>query len=190
MSLRVAAVDRGPGLAGVYASITAIAEAARVPERGRALVADIQGRLARMRDGARGTPRPRVLLIVGRRPGTLSDIVAVGRSAYLGELVDMAGGANVLDDPRLPEYPRISLETVIRLRPEVIIDTGDMGDTPEERERNGRANLALWRGSSLVTSAGIRRIHAATTDALVVPGPRVSEATEWLRRLIQDDRVP
>jgi hypothetical protein len=48
----------------------------------------------------------------------------------------------------------------------------------------------LWRGSSLVTAAGIKRIHAATTDALVVPGPRVTEAAEWLRSLIQDDRVP
>jgi len=190
VGLRFVSVDRGAGLAGVYSSIGAIAEAASVPERGRALVAEIQRRLAQMRDGAKGAPHPRVLLIVGRRPGTLSDIVAVGRSAYLGELVDIAGGANVLDDPGLPEYPRISLETVIRLRPDVIIDTGDMGDTPEERERNGRANLALWRGNPLLAAAGIRRIHAATTDALVVPGPRVTEAAEWLRSLIQEDRVP
>jgi iron complex transport system substrate-binding protein len=190
VGLRFVAADRGTGLAGVYSSIGAIAEAAGVPERGRALVAEIQGRLTRMRDAAKGAPHPRVLLIVGRRPGTLSDIVAVGRKAYLGQLLEIAGGTNVLDDPRLPEYPRISLETVIRLRPDVIIDTGDMGDTPEERERNGRANDALWRGNFLVAAAVIKRIHAATTDALVVPGPRVTEAAEWLRSLIQEDRVP
>lgn len=190
MGLRFVAADRGTGLAGVHSSIGAIAEAAGVPERGRALVAEIRGRLTRMRDAAKGAPHPRVLLIVGRRPGTLSDIVAVGRKAYLGQLLEIAGGTNVLDDPRLPEYPRISLETVIRLRSDVIIDTGDMGDTPEERERNGRANDALWRGNSLVAAAGIKRIHAATTDALVVPGPRVTEAAEWLRSLIQEDRVP
>ncbi len=65
-----------------------------------------------------------------------------------------------------------------------------MGDTPEERKRNGRANDALWRGNSLVAAAGIKRIHAATTHALVVPGPRVTEAAEWLRSFIQEDRVP
>jgi iron complex transport system substrate-binding protein len=131
-----------------------------------------------------------VLLVVGRRPGTLSDIFAVGRTAYLGELIDIAGGVNVLDDPGLPEYPRISLETVIRLRPDVIIDTGEMGDTAAEREKNGRDNVALWRAAPLVATAGIKRIHAGTTDALVVPGPRVIDAAEWLRSIIQDDRVP
>lgn len=191
VGLKFAAVDHGVGLEGVYASMAAIAKAANVPERGRALISEVRATLARIRDAARGKPtRPRVLLIVGRRPGTLSDIVAVGRKAYLGELIDIAGGVNVLADPALPEYPRISLESVIRLRPDVVIDTGDMGDTSEEHERNGRANLALWHAEPLLAVAGIKRIHAATTNALVVPGPRVVEATEWLRSLIQDDRVP
>jgi len=190
VGLRFAAIDHGAGLAGVYASITAIAEAAGVPGRGRALSAELAETLGGMRDAARSAPHPRVLLIVGRRPGALSDIVAVGRRAYLGELLEIAGGTNVLDDAGLPEYPRLSLETVHRLRPDVVIDTGDMGDTPEERGRNGRANLALWRSEPLVAAAGIKRIHAATTDALVVPGPRVAEAAEWLRHLIQDDGAP
>src|SRR5688572_9272776 len=190
VGLRFANADRGTGLAGVYETIQAIADAAAVPDRGRALVADIQGRLAAIRAEGRRLPHPRVLLIVGRRPGTLSDIVAVGRQAYLGELIDLVGGTNVLDDPALPEYPRISLETVVRLRPDVIIDTGDMGEDAPERERQAVANRALWRAEPLVSASGIRRIHAATADALVVPGPRVVEAAEWLRSLIHDDRTP
>jgi len=190
MGLRFVAVDRGSGLAGVYDTMERIGEAAGVPDRAQALVVETKARLRQIQEDAARHPRRRVLLIVGRRPGTLSDIVAVGVRAYLGELVQIAGGSNVLDDPSLPEYPRISLETVIRLRPEVLIDTGDMGDTAEERERNGRANAALWRGNSLVAAAGIPRIFAATTDALVVPGPRVIDATQWLRSLIQESRVP
>jgi iron complex transport system substrate-binding protein len=188
--LRSVSIDRGPGLAGVYASIGAIGEATGVPDRAGALVAEIQGRLSQMRDAADSGGHPKVLLIVGRRPGTLADIVAVSRKGYLGELLEFAGGSNVLKDPSLPEYPRISLETIIRLRPDLIIDTGDMGDTPAERERNGRLNNALWRSNPLMRAAGIKRIHAATTDALVVPGPRVIQAAEWLRSLVRDDRVP
>lgn len=190
VGLRVATVEHGTGLAGVFSSIRAVADAAGVPERGQALGTRIEHRLADLREAAKASARPKVLLIVGRRPGTLTDIVAVGPRAYLGELVEAAGGANVLHDPALPEYPRISLEMVIRLRPDVIIDTGDMGDTPEERDRSGRANLALWHANTLVTAAGIKRIHATTTNALVIPGPRVIEATEWLRSLIQGDRLP
>jgi len=190
VGLRFANAERGTGLAGVYETIQAIADAAAVPDRGRALVADIQGRLAALRTEGQRRPHPRVLLIVGRRPGTLSDIVGVGRKAYLGELIDLVGGMNVLDDPALPEYPRISLETVIRLRPDVVIDTGDMGEDAPERERQAVANRALWRADPIVAASGIRRIHAATADALVVPGPRVVEAAEWLRSLIHEDRTP
>ncbi len=186
VGLRFANADRGTGLAGVYETIGAIAEAAGVPDRGRALVADIRGRLAVLAAEGRKRTHPRVLLIVGRRPGTLSDIVAVGSKAYLGELIQLVGGANVLDDASLPEYPRISLETVIRLRPDVIIDTGDMGEDAPERERQAVANRALWRADPLVSASGSRRIHAATADALVVPGPRVVEAAEWLRGLVHE----
>lgn len=186
VGLRFANADRGTGLTGVYETIGAIAEAAGAPDRGRALVADIRGRLAVLAAEGRKRTHPRVLLIVGRRPGTLSDIVAVGSKAYLGELIQLVGGANVLDDASLPEYPRISLETVIRLRPDVIIDTGDMGEDAPERERQAVANRALWRADPLVSASGIRRIHAATADALVVPGPRVVEAAEWLRGLVHE----
>jgi iron complex transport system substrate-binding protein len=190
VGLRVASVDRGDGLAGVHDSIAAIAEAAGVAERGRALNEDLKRRLAALRAQGEKGPRRRVLLVVGRRPGLLSDLVAVSRRGYLGELLEVSGAVNVLDDASLPQYPRLSLETVLHLRPEVLIDTGDMGDSPAERERNGRANLALWQGNPLVRAAGITRIHAATSDALVVPGPRVVDAAEWLRSVIVDGRVP
>ena len=74
-------------------------------------------------------------MIVGRRAGTLTDLIGVGRDSYLSDLVDIAGGVNVLGGRGLPEYPRISMETVIRLAPDVIVDAGDMGDTPADRMR-------------------------------------------------------
>jgi iron complex transport system substrate-binding protein len=190
VGLNVAAVDHDRRLTGVYALIRGIAVATGTPERGAALVEEIEERLGQLRARPEGAQRPRVLLIIGRRPGTLGDIVAVGPTAYLGELLEIAGGTNVLPEQGLTEYPRISLETVLRLRPDVVIDTGDMGDSPEEREAHGRTNLALWRGNALVAAAGIKRIYCDTTDALVVPGPRVVEATEWLRTRIRDSQTP
>jgi hypothetical protein len=65
-----------------------------------------------------------------------------------------------------------------------------MGDTPEERARRSGANRELWMRNELIAHAGIKRIHAATTDALVVPGPRVVEAAEWLRALVHEGATP
>jgi iron complex transport system substrate-binding protein len=190
MGLHFVAIERDESLPGIFKAMRQIGAAAFVSERADALVRDTERRLAELRARTARRPHPKVLLIVGRRPGTLSDIVAIGHDSYLDELIRIAGGRNVLSDPSLPAYPRISIETVIRLRPDVLIDTGDMGDTPAERERQGRANEALWRGSELVAAAGVKRIFAATVDPLVVPGPRVVDAAEWLTSLIQDDPVP
>ena len=69
-----------------------------------------------------GKPRPDVLIMVGRTPGLLTSLIAVGPGPYLGELLEIAGGSNVLTGTAIA-YPQISLETVVRLNPDVILDT-------------------------------------------------------------------
>jgi iron complex transport system substrate-binding protein len=172
-----ATVDRG-GLASVFSSIRVIGEAAAVPDRADALVAELRERLDRVRAAVAGRRPQRVLLIVGRRPGTLTDLVAVGRTSYMSELVTIAGGVNVLSQPGLPEYPRISMETVIRLEPDVIIDAGDMGDTAEQRRSRQVLTEGLWRRQQIGTSPP--RVHAVISDAFVIPGPRVVEVAETM----------
>ena len=174
-------VDRGT-LASVYSSIRAIGTAAGVGDRAEKLVADLQGRLNAVHTAAAKRPAKKVLVIMGRQPGTLSDLVAVGRGSYLNDIVTLAGGINVLDDPRLPDYPRISMETVIRLAPELIVDAGDMGETVDEHIRRQPATERLWRQQTNVKATQINGVHAVTSDAFVVPGPRVVEAAETLAR--------
>jgi ABC-type Fe3+-hydroxamate transport system substrate-binding protein len=176
-------VDRG-GLETIFSSLRQIAAAARVPERGEQLVADLDRRLGLLRKAGGGSQRPRVLFIIGRRPGALADLVAVGPGSYLNELIAIAGGVNVLDIARQPQYPRISMETVLRLDPDVIVDTVDMGDTDDERRERRPINERLWSAYAMLSAVKARRVYAATTDALVVPGPRVVDAAAWIADLL------
>ena len=169
----------------VFTSIRRIADVVGVAARGEALVATITERLDAVQRAAASRRHPRVLFIVGRRPGALTDLVAVGPGSYLDELIRIAGGVNVLGIPGQPAYPRISLETVLRLDPDVIVDTVDMGDTPAERARRGPINERLWRAYGMLSAVKNDRVYAATTDALVVPGPRVAEAAEWIAALLK-----
>ena len=180
-------VDRGT-MASVFSSIRQIASATGVPTRGDALIADIQRRLDVVRRAGGRTARPRVLFIIGRRPGSLADLVAVGPGSYLNELIDIAGGINVMAIDGQPEYPRISMETVLRFDPDVIVDTVDMGETDAERSARGPVNEQLWSTYRNLTAVRTKRLHAATTDALVVPGPRVVEAAEWIAALLHSRR--
>jgi iron complex transport system substrate-binding protein len=179
--MSVITVDRGTTLAGVFSSIRTIANSAGVPERGKALIRTLEERLAGVRTAVAGRTPRKVLLIVGRRAGTLTDLVAVGPRSYLSDLVTIAGGVNVLGDARLPEYPRISMETVIRLAPDVIVDAGDMGDTPDDRRSRQARTEALWTRQPLV-AASTGRVHAVISDAFVVPGPRVVDVAETFAR--------
>jgi len=185
-SLRIqfAVVDRGT-LASVFSSIRQIATAAGAAARADALVADIERRLDGVRRAGSSALHPRVLFIIGRNPGTLTDLVAVGPGSYINDLIEIAGGRNVLAIKGQPEYPRISMETVLRLDPDVIVDTVDMGETEAERRLRQPINERLWSGYNTLTAVKTRRVHAATTDALVVPGPRVVDAADWVAALLR-----
>lgn len=187
LHLRAVVVDEG-GMAGVFESIRQIAGATGVGPRGDALVADLRARLDDVRRRSASQPPRRVLFIVGRRPGTLADLVAVGPNTYLNELIEIGGGHNVLATDKMPEYPHISMETVLRLDPDVIIDTVDMGDTREERAAREVTNGRLWLAYGQLTAVKRQHVYAATTDALVVPGPRIVEAAEWIAALIRGER--
>jgi len=179
LGIQSVTVDRGT-LPSVYSSIRAIGTAAGAGDRAEQVVVELQRHLDRVRAAVAGRSRKKVLLIVGRRGGTLTDLVGVGGGSYLSDLVDIAGGVNVLGGPGLPEYPRISMETIIRLAPDVIVDAGDMGDTPEDRLRRQAATLQLWNGQTALTAVARHAIHPVMSDAFVVPGPRVVEVADTL----------
>jgi iron complex transport system substrate-binding protein len=180
LGIRTAVVDRG-SLPGVFATIRQISVAAAVPERGDALVRDLQASLDRVSAAVAGKPTRRVLIIVGRRTGTLTDITAVGPGSYLHDLIDIAGGENVLGTVKF-EYPRISMETVISLAPDIIIDVGEMGETPADSEQRRKVTERLWATQGLVAAVRTGGVHAINDEAFVVPGPRVVAVARTMAR--------
>jgi iron complex transport system substrate-binding protein len=180
LSIPYITVERAT-LASVFSTTRAIGEATGVADRATALVRDIEQQLARVRQSVAGRPPKRVLIIVGRRTGALTDLVAAGRGTYLHELIGIAGGINVLDDPKLPDYPRISMETVIRLAPDVLIDAADMGEQIDDSRI--RRTEALWAAQPLVKASGMR-VHGVSEEAFVTPGPRVVDVARQLARFV------
>jgi len=133
-----------------------------------------------MRAKSHTMPSPTVISIVNRRQGTLTDITAVGPDNYLNEILDIAGGTNVLAKPGLPRYPHISMETIIREDPDVILDLSYMQDSEATRMAERSALLSLWQENQTLKAARNRRIYFGTSNALLVPGPRAPEAAEIL----------
>jgi iron complex transport system substrate-binding protein len=178
LGIKTSIVDRG-SLPSVFSTIRQIGAAAGVPDRADRLLRDIDTRLGRVKEEvSRRSPR-KVLIVVGRRTGTLTDIVAVGHGSYLHDVAALAGGVNVLGSTT-PEYPRISMETVIGLAPDVIVDIGEMGESPRDSGRRRAVTEGLWREQTLVKAVRDASVHVTTDEAFVVPGPRIVDVAETM----------
>jgi len=180
LGIKTAVVDRA-SLPGVFASIREISTAADVADRGERLASDVTAGLDRVKASVAGRTRRKILIIVGRRTGTLTDIVGVGPASYLHDIATIAGGSNVLASSTL-EYPRISMETVISLAPDVIVDVGEMGESPADSDRRRQVAEGLWRGQTLVKAVRDGAVHAVHDEAFVVPGPRIVEVARTMAR--------
>ena len=164
----------------IYTEIQLIGKAAGVPERSTSLIAQIRSSLDAIQAKAKTMPSPRVVVIVDRQQGTLNNLIAVGPNNYVNQILEIAGGQNLLAQPGLPQYPRISVETILRENPDVIIDLSGTQETAEARRISRASGLALW--GQYRDLAAVRRghVYAGTTDSLVVPGPRTPIATQRL----------
>jgi iron complex transport system substrate-binding protein len=180
-ALHIAFIEVPHGtLEDVFTAIQLIAKAAGVPVRSAGLIAQIKGSLDGIEAKAKRLPSPRVLVIVDRRQGTLTDLIAVGPNNYVNQILSIAGGNNVLAQPALPQYPRISLETILRENPDVIIDLSGTQETEAARQASRTATLALWNQYRDLAAVRSGHVYAGTTDSLVVPGPRTPIAAQRL----------
>ena len=113
------------------------------------------------RRNRRTRSKPSVLLIVGRDPGLLSNLVGVGPGAYLDELIAIAGGRNMLAGSRL-QYPRISMETVLRADPDVILDAGAMGTTQNDGSKGEEELKQPWMAHRELKAVRNRTVFGLT----------------------------
>jgi iron complex transport system substrate-binding protein len=164
----------------IYIEIQLIGSAAGVPGQAAVLISQIRDSLSAIQSKAKELPSPRVVVIVDRQQGTLNNLTAVGPDNYVNQVLEIAGGTNVLAKTGLPQYPHISLETVLRENPDVIIDLSGTQETEAARRASRAATLSLWARYQDLAAVRSGHVYAGTTDSLVVPGPRTPIATQRL----------
>ena len=169
------------GLDNVTSTMRTLGRLVRRERDAEEAAQSLERRLEFLRRQAAGRGRPRTLLVFGHDPGSLRSIDASGGKGFLHDIVQLVGGENVFrNEPR--ESLRVSAETVIAARPEVIIDLR-YGQAVSEEER--QRELAAWSALSAVPAVRNGRVHVLVGDRFVVPGPRVVDAAEEMARVIR-----
>jgi iron complex transport system substrate-binding protein len=180
-ALHIAFVEVPHGtLNDVFTGIEIIARASGSPDLAAPLVGKIKSGLDAIQTKAKALPSPRVIVIANRRQGMLADLVAIGPDNYVNQILEIAGGINALAKPGLPQYPHISLETVLRENPDVIIDLSGSQQTEAARQAARAAILSLWQQNGELSAVRKGHVYVGTSNALLVPGPRTVEAAQKL----------
>ena len=98
-------------------------------------------------------------------------------------MLEAAGGENVFGDVAR-EATQPSSETILSAAPDVIIELRAEGIlTPDEADRETR----VWQYFSTIPAVRQERVHFLIGSELVVPGPRVAEATRRLAELLHPE---
>jgi iron complex transport system substrate-binding protein len=168
----------------VYKTIQRIGEAAGASETARKLVAKMQMDLEAIRRAAAAHQPRRMMFIVGRAPGRIEDLIAVGRASYLNGLIEIAGGKNIFKDAVAP-YPKVGMEEVLARDPEVIVDMGDMSQTENVTDAHKRAVVQLWRAYPSIAAVKNGRVFAVASEIFTVPGPRMVEAARAFAEMLR-----
>jgi cobalamin transport system substrate-binding protein len=163
----------------ILSAIRTIAAAVGVGKAGEELVSSIEGQMKSIAARLEGAQRPKVLMVVGRRP-----LVAVGKGTYQDELIELAHGTNIAAQTG-ERWPNLGIEFVLEQAPDVIIDAG-MGSEEMDRE----SGVAFWRSYPSLPAVREDRIYGYQAYELLRPGPRVPETFETVARYIHPERFP
>ncbi len=158
------------GLPDIFTTIRSLASRVGVPAAGDALASRLERELAAVRAKVAGRHRPRTLLVFGREPGSLRNIHASGGVGFLHDMLELAGGDDVLASIRRQSVD-MTTESVLARAPEVILELRYTD------ESINKADLDVWNRLASVPAVKNHRVIPLTGDEFVVPGPRVADAT-------------
>lgn len=163
-------------VAAVPEAVEAVARRCGVAERGASLAREIRGRLEAVAERTGGLPRPRVLVAVERDlgTGTVNRLWAAGPGSFYHDVLELAGGKNVIADGRLP-YPEVSREGLVHLDPDVILD---VVAEPELRGADRPTARADWDALRELRAVRAGRVVLLDQELMVIPGPRIAALVE------------
>ena len=150
------------GLSGILLSVTDLGEALGRAPQAAALKASLQKRIDAVRQSAAGKPSPRVLVPIWYDP-----IITIGKHAFITEMVEAAGAVSVTDD-LVPDWPQVSMETLIERGPDaLLLIRGGKITVAALQSRPGWSSLPAIRHSKVYyVDTGIQLPSPAAIDAL------------------------
>jgi ABC-type hemin transport system substrate-binding protein len=153
------------------AAIEAVARVVGVEAKGRELAASVRARLDAVTRRVLAAPRVKTLFCLQTDP-----IIVAGRDTLPSQLLELAGGSNVVAAGR---YPRLDVEAVAAALPELILQA--RMDVPDGA---AHAEDVFWKRWPTIPAVAHGRVIVLPDDLALRPGPRVADAAEELAAIL------
>ena len=140
----------------------------------------LEARIAAVRARVKDRPRPRTLLVFDRQSGTLQNIYASAGRGFLHDMLDTAGGDDVLANID-KESAQASIENILTRAPDVILElrsTDSLSPAAMQKE------VASWSPLASVPAVKNHRVIILVGKELTVPGPRVAGVIERMEKAL------
>ena len=144
-------------------------------EAGDALDSDLQRKAAGLQQKLRSARPARVLFVVWTDP-----LISIGKNTFITDAINRAGAISVVDSDQ--DWPRMSLEEVARLQPDLLIFASDR---PEQvaRDVEALAHRPDWNSLQAIQ----HRRFVVVSEAINRPAPRLFSSVEQLARQLHPD---
>ena len=167
------------GLSDISETIRALGARIGAGDRANSLAARLEQQIREVRARVASRPKVTTLVVFGRERGTLRGIDASGGYGFLHDMLEAAGGTNVLAEIKT-QAVQMSTEMVLARAPEVILEL-------HYGRNDSNADLKPWDALGTVPAVRNKRVYLLQGEEFVVPGPRVGAATEQLARTLHPE---
>lgn len=153
----------------IYHSISLLGEKLGCTKAAQKLTDTLRSGIGKLRTRLKGIHKKSVLLLLADSDHPGRDLYAVGPRTFLGELLELAGGENIIEESPA-EYPKISKEFIIHKSPEIIILAGPKSRLSDDEKSN---RLKSWNRFASVRAVQTGDIHFIGAPYILIPGPRL-----------------
>ena len=158
-------------LRGTLASIEDLGKVLGRGAEATRLVAEMQGRIDGIENRIKGQSAPRVLFVVWYRP-----LITVGPHTFIADVIRTAGGVPIGEDLK-GEWPRLSLEELLPLDPDMILFPETESFSPGLKEFRA---LPGWKELRAVKEGRMYFV----SETIERCGPRLADALEELANIL------
>jgi iron complex transport system substrate-binding protein len=179
LGLKTYVIDSNDSISDILKSISDLGSVLNKNQEATILRNNIETNLNKIKELTKDSQKKKVLIVVGRSPGTLEDIYVIGRDNYINELLTIAGGENVVENKRLSI--KITQEAILYFDPDVIVEVN------HEKLNRESEILNTWANLKLAKAVRNNQVFILSSSFLLHPSQRIVDGARVLAETLHPE---